>query len=632
MNAIRQLNSGGLKLKSNFSAKSVAANVAANRGSAAAMVKSSNYTFGSNLLFTPANRIGGAPRYASSSALSRALNGQNMRFVGGGGIPAYSGVSYNKNFTMGTSNAFNTGMGVGSAINMLLQLGGIAKNMGLFGSNTNVQQNIGDTLLDKTNLSNTATTITSSNFTSSLSGAKSFAEVNKIENEIAQKKANLNTDYKEVGTKATANVDEILGGEGVSDGMKLAGVEIDKSAFTLSELNPEDLEGSAKTIEQDIQKIGDYKTNDLVQAKAKISEKSGQISGTLTVKKGDLDRSKAELSTLESANSDGSKTSQINELKGKIEKLEKEVKELEDQKKQIEAAEKAVDQISTEAQNTIDSLKSKKTEIEDMKKAEDGMKDKKYDLAKSQDEELGKTMQKLEKLNKEINELMQSDKSPDKYDKKDEKRANKLNGLMAQRTGLYTQLGQLVSSLSCAGETTFKNSKNQSYTIKNLEKANNMMSSQPANISEDGTKPGSTTVTNPQPTDNSPVTHNSATQGNTSQGVTISSTMKDLTKVSDQYLQNALKGAQELGDNEQINKIQDEIFRRSRSDIEFAKKLVGTGTETTLQVGQGEPKIKGYYGINPETGNTVYVDQDGNKYTEEAFKNWEKLAKTGSLD
>ena len=153
---------------------------------------------------------------------------------------------------------------------------------------------------------------------------------------------------------------------------------------------------------------------------------------------------------------------------------------MEDQKKQIEAAEKAVDQISTEAQNTIDSLKAKKTEIEDMKKAEDGMKDKKYDLAKSQDEELGKAMQKLEKLNKEIDELSKADKSPDKYDKKDEARANKLNGLIAQRSGLYSQLSQLVSSLSAAGDTTFKNSKNQSYTIKNLEKANNMLSSKPA--------------------------------------------------------------------------------------------------------------------------------------------------------
>ncbi|MBR1619421.1 hypothetical protein IJ674_05960 [bacterium] len=481
MNAIRQLNSGGLKLKSNFSAKSVAANVAANRGSAAAMVKNSNYTFGSNLLFTPARRIGGTPRYASSSALSRALNGQNMRFVSGGGIPAYSGVNYKQNFTMGTSNAFNAGMGVGSMINLGLSALKQLSDMGIIGGKKDVTpQGAGDALLDKTNLSNLATTVTG-NFTSSLSGAKSFAEVNKIENEIAQKKANLNTDYKGVGTKATANVDEILGGEGVSDGMKLAGVDIDKSAFELSELKPEDLEGSAKTIDKDITKIGDFKTKDLTQAKAKISEKSGQISGTLTVKKGELERSKADLATLQSTNKDGCNDTKIAELQKQIDKLEQEeIPKLEDQKKQIEAAEKAVDQISTEAQNTIDSLKAKKTEIEDMKKAEDGMKDKKYDLAKSQDEELGKAMQKLEKLNKEIDELSKADKSPDKYDKKDEARANKLNGLIAQRSGLYSQLSQLVSSLSAAGDTTFKNSKNQSYTIKNLEKANNMLSSKPA--------------------------------------------------------------------------------------------------------------------------------------------------------
>lgn len=537
MNAIRQLNSGGLKLKSNFSARSVAANVAANRGSAAAMVKSSNYTFGSNLLFTPANRIGGAPRYASSSALSRALNGQNMRFVSGGGIPAYSGVSYNKNFTMGTSNAFNTGMGVGSMINLGLSALKQLSDMGIIGGKKDVTpQGAGDALLDKTNLSNLATTVTG-NFTSSLSGAKSFAEVNKIENEIAQKKANLNTDYKGVGTKATANVDEILGGEGVSDGMKLAGVDIDKSAFELSELKPDDLEGCIKTVDQDIQKIGDFKTKDLVQAKAKISEKSGQISGTLTVKKGDLDRSKAELSTLESTNADGSKTAQINELKGKIEKLEKEVKELEDQKKQIEAAEKAVEQISTEAQNTIDNLKAKKTEIEDMKKAEDGMKDKKYDLAKSQDEELGKTMQKLEKLNKEIDELSKADKSPDKYDKKDEARANKLNGLIAQRSGLYSQLSQLVSSLSAAGDTTFKNSKNQSYTIKNLEKANNMLSSKPADPTPASTPATTTNTPSSVSTGNEPseITNPGTTHARLTEADLKGKSLDELVALMDKY-------------------------------------------------------------------------------------------------
>lgn len=480
MNAIRQLNSGGLKLKSNFSARSVAANVAANRGSAAAMVKNSNYTFGSNLLFTPARRIGGTPRYASSSALSRALNGQNMRFVSGGGIPAYSGVNYKQNFTMGTSNAFNAGMGVGSMINLGLSALKQLSDMGIIGGKKDVTpQGAGDALLDKTNLSNLATTVTG-NFTSSLSGAKSFAEVNKIENEIKQKKATLDTDYKEVGTKASANVDEILGGEGVSDGMKLAGVEIDKSAFELSTLNSEDLEESIKTIDQDITKIGEF-DKELDASKNKISVKSGEIKGSLQAANDRLGIAKNNLATLQSTNKDGCNDAKIAELEKQIEKLEKEeIPKLEEQKKQIEAADKAIGEMKTEVKNTVDSLNTKKTEIQDMKKAEDGMKDKKYDLAKTQDTELGQTMQRLEKLNQEIDQLLKSDKSPDKFDKKDEQRSKKLSGLIAQRSGLYTTLGQLVSSLSNAGDTTFINSKNQSYTIKNLEKATNMLSSKPA--------------------------------------------------------------------------------------------------------------------------------------------------------
>ena len=128
--AMHKLNTGGLKLQSNFSAKSVAANITANRGAAASLVKGGG--FGSNLLFTPARRMGGTPKYMSASQLSRAVNGQNMRFVSGGGIPAYSGVSYAQNFSMGTSNAFNNGMGLGATLNLAMQLAGGLKQLGVF--------------------------------------------------------------------------------------------------------------------------------------------------------------------------------------------------------------------------------------------------------------------------------------------------------------------------------------------------------------------------------------------------------------------------------------------------------------------------------------------------------------------
>ena len=123
-----------LKLNSRFNAKTVAGNISANRGGSAVMLKGSGYnTYGTNLLFTPSRRMGGTPRYMSSSQLSRALNGQNMRFTSGE-IPSYSGVSYNRNVTMGTSSAFNTGMGIGATLNLAMQLAGGLKELGLFGN------------------------------------------------------------------------------------------------------------------------------------------------------------------------------------------------------------------------------------------------------------------------------------------------------------------------------------------------------------------------------------------------------------------------------------------------------------------------------------------------------------------
>lgn len=128
MEAIRQLNSGGLKLKSNFSAKSVAANISANRSAIA-----SKYSiFGSNRMFTPANRMGGTPKYASSSMISRGINHQSMRYVGGD-VPV-SSASYSQNVTMGTSSAFNAGNAIGMILGAAPSILGALNQIGVFGS------------------------------------------------------------------------------------------------------------------------------------------------------------------------------------------------------------------------------------------------------------------------------------------------------------------------------------------------------------------------------------------------------------------------------------------------------------------------------------------------------------------
>ena len=151
MEAIRQLNSGGLKLKTNFTAKSVAANISANRS-----VIASRYSiFGSNSMFTPANRMGGTPKYASSSMISRGINRQSMSYVGGD-IPV-SSASYSQNVTMGTSSAFNAGNAIGMILGAAPSILGALNQIGVFGSNdkTSNKQNL-DSISD---LSNTAATL-----------------------------------------------------------------------------------------------------------------------------------------------------------------------------------------------------------------------------------------------------------------------------------------------------------------------------------------------------------------------------------------------------------------------------------------------------------------------------------------
>ena len=74
-------------------------------------------------------------------------------------------------------------------------------------------------------------------------------------------------------------------------------------------------------------------------------------------------------------------------------------------------------------------------------------------------------------------------------------------------------------------------------------------------------------------------------------------------------------------------------YANEKSNFQFSKSLPqnSDATETTLQVGEGAEKIKGYYAKNPETGDVVYADQYGQRFTKEAFENWEQFAKDGTF-
>ncbi len=546
-------NIGGLKLKSNFSTAKLAANISANKSSAATMVKNGYSTYGTNLFFTPANRVGGGtPRYASASQLSRALNGTNVRYRGS--VPSYSGVSYTQNVTQGMSS-FEKGMAIASVgLTVLKALG----DLGIIGGAKSQGAVSNSAQLDAAANGLGGTTNVSGNFATSLSSATSFSQINKIESDISKKKATLNTDYQKIGTDAQNGIKDIMGSEGVSDGFKLAGVQLDTNALQLSELNPQDLEGSLKTIEKDINNFGTFKSTTLPEAKNKITGKSGQIDGTLTAKNGELERLKA-------SNKDGVNDSAIS-------KLEKEIDELKKQKEQLKAAETAIDKITKECDGAIDDLKSKKSEITDIKKTEDGMKDKKYDLAKSQDKELKSRMDQINKLNKEISSLQ--DKNPDKYDKSDDKRAAKMSSLMYQRTTAFKNLGQLVSSLSAAGVKEFENSKGSKYTIQNLENANSILSNQSG---VEGQSKGSSTVVTPKPEGN---------KGHSSPEVSVTGS---LANVKDNVLLNMLNNPDNADQKDAITaelarrgvKIQDGYGRKNAAGVDWSSMAIGSWNEYT---------------------------------------------------
>ena len=81
------------------------------------------------------------------------------------------------------------------------------------------------------------------------------------------------------------------------------------------------------------------------------------------------------------------------------------------------------------------------------------------------------------------------------------------------------------------------------------------------------------------------------------------------------------------------NSEKNDNYANEKSNFQFCKSLPQNpdATETTLQVGRGAEKIKGYYAKNPETGDVVYADQNGQRFTKEAFENWEQFAKDGTF-
>lgn len=165
MNSIRKLNSGGLKLKSNFSAKTVARNITSNKSDATTMLQSSNYAGSGNALFTKSNPMGRQPKYMSSGQLSSWANrgrGQNLSY--GGPVTSGSVVYTQQVSGSDSSNSFAQFLGTALGLAPLAfqmfgssssSSSGAAANAASRQTTQNNSRSVGDNLLNQANLSNT---------------------------------------------------------------------------------------------------------------------------------------------------------------------------------------------------------------------------------------------------------------------------------------------------------------------------------------------------------------------------------------------------------------------------------------------------------------------------------------------
>lgn len=400
----------------------------------------------------------------------------------------YAGVYSSRNVYV-NPQSYDTGMDSAMRAAMGVQLGmqaakgvfGLLNQFGVFGDNnakgTGKTDGPGTTPATMTGVTSGSSLPTATTLTGGLSSAGSFSDIKALEDKAEAQKANLDSSYKDLDI--SSDVQEMLSGEDVKAGLEKAGVTLDTSALALSSLDANDLEASMKTVDSDINNVTNFQTTELPKAKAGVSEQSGIIGQQINATQISIDTATEQKTGLEAQRAQlaatGQDTSaidqQISQLETQINELTEKKEKLEADKANLDAATKALGEIEKKCGEAIKELQAKKTEIEDMKEFEDEVKDKKYDLAKSQDEQLKKTMDSIDRINKEIDSL--KDKNPDKANKSDQKRLAKYNQLIEERNGLYTDLSNLTSALSSAGETEFTNSRNKTYKLQNLDKAMN---------------------------------------------------------------------------------------------------------------------------------------------------------------
>lgn len=260
-----------------------------------------------------------------------------------------------------------------------------------------------------------------------LSSASSLIDVNNIEMNINDAISNMNSNYQTIGASAQNKISESLSTEGVSEGLQTAG--IDANDIRLPQLtNPldmTDLAGAEESINTDIGTI---------QAHAnKLNTNIGNIGSKRASVSQEKSSNQITISQLEAAISQNPSDEG---LKTKLQQAQEKQRELEKQFENLQKAEDALKNIQQECASVVDDLKTKQSEIKDLKNTKEQLEQKKFNIAKSQAKELDGLMRKIDKLKTKDSEKNR-----------------------AELAALKQQVGKIVQSFTAVGTNPITNPK-----------------------------------------------------------------------------------------------------------------------------------------------------------------------------
>lgn len=593
MNAIRQLNSGGLKMKSNFSAGSVAANISANRGGMASLVRGNSGGFGANGLFTKSNPIGRGSRYATAGQISRMVNRPAGQVRG---YAAPVGGSYTQSVSYQPSSSFNLGSTLGTLAGMLPmammainQLGGLKssnaaggtpKSQGAaldnaisnafsnytpidagavgsagiatassFGSSfdsnySSVEAYMKSATMDPAALKTSAKNLVSSAFNDVNNAEANFNILKGRQADAMSNQTKLQSDLDAAETDKTAANKEVGTRQGVLKGAKENRARLDD---VLSKDNAEykeacsDLTAKENIKEQKQTAVTECKTSlataksGLTQAKANVASaqqsydaipSDAEHSAQKAAAKSALEAAKDAEQKAQSAVEDAEK--KLNEAEQELTDADKNVNEARDTKNQL------LEKLSKDDSACKDAAKQCKEAESNVERAQ-----KSYDAAKSTADTCQSTYIEAKAA------------------------LDDANGVVAQCKEYETQMKTLKDNLVKATKLQEKaNKAADKYEKKHPSATNN---NNAGNINANAGVANNVDASN---TDASNVGSGNPTNdpeifGGAIPEVRVKGNVKDLTTVSDQYLENLLVGSQQLGETDEVARIQAEIDRRN---------------------------------------------------------------------